>query len=121
MDNERSSLCFISNGRVVNVPFAVITRISKQGSETHIYTEESILYRTKQSLLQLLRELPGREFFRIHRSHIISLKHLKGWQCNKVKAGVDWLPMSYYYKKRMLQSLTKELDERIEFQFQHKA
>lgn len=114
MEKERSSLCFISKGRVVNVPYASITHISKQGIDTLIYTEV-LVYKTHQSLQELLQELPYLQFFRVHRSHIISLEHMRGMQRQRILVGTQRIPFSNYYKKRMLRTITEQLDHHIEF------
>jgi DNA-binding LytR/AlgR family response regulator len=116
MKTAKSSLCFISSGRVLNILFASITHISKHGADSIIYTEDNI-YQTHLSLQQLLMELPGGVFFRIHRSHIISLKHMKGIQRKKIKVGVQSIPVSAYYKQQMIKVISNMLDEYFEFHF----
>ncbi len=116
MEKKKTSLCFISKGRVVNVPFAPITHISKHGIATMVYTEENF-YCTHQSLQQLLHQLPQAEFFRIHRSHIISIQHMRGTYRRKIKVGVHALPVSAYFRQQMLRAITKKLDQHIEFHF----
>lgn len=112
----KTSFTVISKGRVVNIGFAEISHIRKFGSEVIVYASNRE-YRTKYSLQDIMNELPVNDFFRIHKSHIVSLKHIDGIKRNRVQIGNTFLEMSNYYycKAQMIAELARQLNQLIEF------
>lgn len=111
---ERKSFSVISKSRVVNIVFEEVTHIRKFGSEAVIYTNERE-YRTKLSLQEIMNELPANEFYRVHRSHIISRKFLSCVNGMKIKVRDHFLPISKYYKVQIIAQLGKQLNQVLEF------
>ncbi len=107
----KKAVCFISKGRVVNVPFDEIIHVSKRGNETVVYTTNSN-YRTHISLQELLHDLPVNDFFRVHRSHIISLRMMTGINKNKIRVGEFRVPVSKYYRLLMISILGEMLEQK---------
>lgn len=112
--HPKTSICFISKSKVVNVPFNEITHISKYGNEVVLYTQTE-QYRTKHSLQELLNDLPINDFFKIHRSHIVSLKHMNGVKRKRVKVREYHLPISKYYKVQLCANLAMLLNRDYHF------
>ena len=110
----KSSIIVISKGRVISIPITTITHISKYGSNTIIYTTEES-HSTFLSLQELLNDLPVNEFFRIHRSHLMALKHMNGVKRNGIRVGNCDLPVSKYYKSRLICGLQMLIDRQLSF------
>ena len=108
------SLTIISKGRVISIPVAEITHVRKFGYETIIYTRERE-YKMKYSLQDIQNDLPAEEFFRVHRSHIVSLMSISSIRNNKAKVGETYLQITGYYKEQMITELSKRLNQLIEF------
>lgn len=110
----RTAIAIISKGKVVSIGFDEITHVSKYGNESVVYTTESC-YRSYYSLQEILNELPVNDFFRIHRSHIISLKYMNGVKRKRIKAGDYYLPVSKYFKIQLIKRLQQLLDKECSF------
>lgn len=110
----KTSFTIICKGRVVSISFEVITHVSKYGNETVIYTKGRS-YRTYNSLQEILNDLPVNEFFRVHRSHIVSLRVMNGIKRKRIRAGEYYLPVSRYYRVQLLSRLGSILDREFIF------
>lgn len=107
----KTSLTVISVGRVVSIGFDELVHIRKFGCEVVIYTG-SREYRTRYSLQDILNELPVNDFFRVHKSHIISLCQVKTVEKNRIRVGDKWLPFSGYYRTLMTRHQAQLLNTR---------
>ncbi len=107
-------LTIICKGRVLEINMEDLTHVSTYGTETIVYTP-SHNYRTVHSLQEILNALPASRFFRIHRSHVISLKCMSGVSKNRIRVGDYYLPISKYYKLRLCNRLEILLNERCVF------
>lgn len=107
--HPKTSLTVISSGRVVSICFNELIHIRKFGSEVVIHTGNRE-YRTKYSLQDILNDLPVNEFFRVHKSHIVSLKKMSVVGRNKIRIGARIVPVSKYYKMQMIQGLGEMLE-----------
>ncbi len=104
----KTSITAISGGRVVNILFAEITHVSKYGNESVIYTVNNS-YRTYHSLKSLLTDLPVNDFFQVHQSHIVSLRHMAGVRKGRLIVGDYYVPLSKNYKVELLARLKETL------------
>lgn len=110
----RQSITLTSNGIVQRIPLGEITHISTFGNESVLYTKESE-YRTHYSFRKLQEQLPATVFFRIHRSHIISLQHMKGMKKKRIGVGRYYLPVSPSCKQQLLTRLQRSVDRAFVF------
>jgi len=106
---QKTSFTVISKGRVVSIEFNEVTHISKFGYEVVIYTCNRE-YRTRYSLQEIMKDLPVSDFFRVHKSHIVSLKHMSGIKRKRAKVGEYYLPVSKYYRLLMIKRLEEMLE-----------
>ena len=67
----------------MHIDFKEITHISKDGCESIIYTVTG-KFRVYSSLQDLLNDLPVNDFFRVSKSHIVSLQFMNGVKGNKI-------------------------------------
>ena len=110
----KSAITVISKSRIVNIAFDRITHVSKYGYESVIYTGDE-QYQTRLSLQEIMNELPVNNFFRIHKSYIISLRHIIGVSKKRIIVGEYSLPASGYYKLQVIKRLQNLLDKEYEF------
>ena len=108
--HPKTSLTVISKGRVVSIGFDELVHIRKLGCEVVIHTENRD-YRTRYSLQDILNDLPVNEFFRVHKSHIISLKNLRCVAKDKIRIGERLVPLSNYYRVQMIKRFGEILDQ----------
>ncbi len=109
--HPKTSFTVISKGRVVRIEFDEVTHVRKFGYETIIYTIDRE-YRTKYSLQDIMNELPVNDFFRVHKSHIVSLKHTNSIKRSKIRIGDLYLQVSNYYRIQMIKRLGEILEQR---------
>lgn len=109
--HPKTSLTVICKGRVVSIGFDELICARKFGNEVLIYTDKSE-YRTRYSLQDILNDLPVNEFFRVHKSHIISLKKIKTISGNTVSLVEYKVPLSKYYKVQMIKQLGEMLEKK---------
>ena len=112
--HPKTSFIIICKGRVVSIGFDEITHVSKYGGETVIYTKARS-YRTYHSLQEILNDLPVNEFFRVHRSHILSLQYMKGIRRNKIMVTQFYLPVTKHYKIQLCKKLAMIIDRNYLF------
>jgi DNA-binding LytR/AlgR family response regulator len=112
----KTSIVIISMGRIISIPITTITHISKSGSTTIIYTTD-VSHKTFLSLQELLNDLPVNDFFRVHRSHIMALKYMNGMRRKRIRVGNYDLPVSKYYKYRLINRLQMLIDRDLVFFF----
>ncbi len=104
------SICFISKGRLENIPMESIVHIEKYGMETRIHTV-SREYITYHSLQELLQELPENDFVRVHRSHIVSLDKVRRIERYFLVIQNKRIPVSDYYKELLKKKLGRILEQ----------
>ncbi|HEX7903911.1 MAG TPA: LytTR family DNA-binding domain-containing protein [Chitinophagaceae bacterium] len=109
-----TSFYFTCNDSEICLDLDAISHISKYGNEVVIYTSATS-FRTKHKIKDLQVQLPENLFFRIHRSHIISLKYLDGYKRRRVRINGDYLPVSINSKLRLITELKKRVDQSFRF------
>lgn len=112
--HPKTSFTVMSKGRVVSIVFDEISHVSKYGNDVVIYTANEE-YRTCYSLQEILHDLPVNDFFRVHRSHIVSLRNMNGVKRKRIMVGEYYLPVSGYYKMQMIRRLVNILDREFLF------
>lgn len=117
--HPKTSFTILSKGRVVSIRFEEITHVSKYGNETVIYTaslnpsEGGTCYKTFHSLQEIMNDLPVNDFFRVHRSHIVSFEKMGIIDNSKIRIGECIVPISKYYKIQMIKRLGEILERVI--------
>ena len=108
--DPKSSFTILSKGHVVNLPFSEITLITKQGHETLIHTPDGH-WRTYHSLQEILHELPVNDFFRVHKSQVVALRFVEGFDGCRVRVGGQSIPMTNYYRMMLISQLADILNK----------
>jgi DNA-binding LytR/AlgR family response regulator len=103
-DNPGDDLFVKSNGKLVRIRILDILYIEALKEYIRIFTKEGnqVVYQTMQSMEE---KLPSDLFFRIHRSYIIGLRHIKSIEGNSVLVHKTQLPISRYIKEQFIKSI----------------
>lgn len=111
---DHTSFSIISCGRRIVVACDAVTHVSKFANDVVIYTIDA-QYTTQHSLKEILDALPPSKFYRIHRSHIVSLNFLSNIQHNCIFVNGHYLPISGYYKLQLNQRLQLLINKHYHF------
>ena len=104
-DHPDDDLFVKSNGKIVRIRVRDIYYIEALKEYIRIFTTEGnqVVYQTMQSMEE---KLPPDLFFRIHRSYIIGLRHIKSIEGNSVLVHKTQLPISRYIKEQFIKSIS---------------
>ncbi len=102
--DEEKDLFIKADGKLVRVRLQDIYYIEALKEYVRIFTPEGnwVVYQTMQSLED---KLPKEGFYRIHRSYIIGLKHIKSIEGNTVLVNGVQLPISRYTKDGFMEKI----------------
>lgn len=101
---EDKDLFIKADGKLVRVRLQDIFYIEALKEYVRIFTPEGnwLVYQTMQSLED---KLPKEGFYRIHRSYIVGLKHIKSIEGNTVLVNGVQLPISRYTKDGFMEKI----------------
>ena len=105
LTDESGKYIFIkSDGKLVRINIEDIYYIEALKEYVRIFTVEGnfVVYHTMQHLEE---KLPAESFFRIHRSYIVSLRHIKSIEGNSVMVNKTQLPISRYIKEQFMKNI----------------
>ena len=110
--NNTRLFTFLHHGQPDRLPYSAVTHISKYANDVIINTVMGN-YKTSQGLKEIEAALPPGKLCRIHRSHIISLAHIKDIGKDKVFIGESYFPISPYDKEVLYHGLPVSLKEKL--------
>jgi two-component system LytT family response regulator len=87
--------------KMVKVMLDDILYIESERDYVKIYTEEGYIL-TRQTIASIEAMLSQRQFMRIHRSYIVSLKKLKSFTSETVEIGSKEIPIGKLYRNEFL-------------------
>ena len=90
-----------SNSKFFRVNFSEILYIQGMRDYLKIYTPDYALV-THQTMNDLEKTLPTRHFIRVHKSYIISLKHIRSIYGNTIELGKTTIPIGVNYKESVM-------------------
>jgi DNA-binding LytR/AlgR family response regulator len=90
-----------SNSKFFRVNFSEIVYIQGMRDYLKIYTPDYALV-THQTMNELEKTLPSRHFIRVHKSYIISLKHIRSIYGNTIELGKATIPIGVNYKESVM-------------------
>ncbi len=90
-----------SNSKFFRVNFSEILYIQGMRDYLKIYTPDYALV-THQTMNELEKTLPSRHFIRVHKSYIISLKHIRSIYGNTIELGKATIPIGINYKESVM-------------------
>jgi DNA-binding LytR/AlgR family response regulator len=93
-----------SDGKFIRIDMDAIYYIEALKEYARIFTVDGnwVIYQTMQYLEE---KLPAELFFRIHRSYIVALRHIKSIEGNFVVVNKTQLPISRYIKDQFMKSI----------------
>lgn len=93
-----------SEGKFIRINMDDIYYIEALKEYVRIFTSEGtlVVYQTMQNLEE---KLPADQFFRIHRSYIIGVRHIKAIEGNSVLVHKTQLPVSRYIKEQFMKNV----------------
>jgi len=100
-DNPGNDLFVKSNGKLIRIRIQDILYVEALKEYVRIFTPDSnqVVYQTMQNMQD---KLPHDLFFRIHRSYIIGLRHIKAIEGNSVLVNKTQLPISRAIKDQFI-------------------
>lgn len=103
--DETGKYIFVkSDGKLIRINIDDIYYIEALKEYARIFTADGncVIYQTMQHLEE---KLPAELFFRIHRSYIVGLRHIKSIEGNFVMVHKTQLPISRYIKDQFMKSV----------------
>jgi len=97
---------FISDRKKVSLDINAITYIESNDYEVWIRTTSGISYRTKMNISHW-NDVLDSGFLRIHRSFLVNIKHITGFDTTKVWVEETPLEISRKYKEKVMEMLEK--------------
>lgn len=108
----RTQLKLLSRGRFIVVDIDKLHRVKRSGQYVFLYTESGQIT-VQSSLSSILRELPVNEFFKISKSHIVSLHRITRIGRRRVSIGEHSFPFTDYYRERMRKRLGQLAEQHL--------
>jgi len=106
-DNQKPETDYLlikSDKRIFKVNLNEIKYLQSYGDYLKVVTiHKSIV--SHQTLKKIVEMLPASEFIQIHKSYIVSLKHISFIEGNQVKVGDEFLPIGNTFKEKLLERL----------------
>lgn len=78
-----------ADSKVLKVDYADILYVTGKGAYVQIVTKSGKKIMTLQSMNRMEEVLPGSQFFRVHRSHIVNISHVDAIEGNTLRIGDD--------------------------------
>ncbi len=110
-ENERQLTDHIfikSNGKFFKVNFSEIIYVEGMKDYLKIHTADYKLV-THQTMSEMEKVLPSKQFIRVHKSYIIALAHIKSIYGNIIETGKASIPVGINYKEKVMQLTGKKL------------
>lgn len=99
---EKSEFIFVrADRKMVKITFSEINYIESLSDYIKIHLEDKIIV-TRETITSIEAKLPQKEFFRIHRSFIVSIDKITSFTNEFVEINKKALPISRSYKKDVL-------------------
>ncbi len=98
--SQKETIFVYADKKHIQITLDEIVYIEAAGNYAKIIFEnDQLLVRSKFS--DLMEKLPQTDFIRIHKSFIVSKKHIKIIEGNRIKVLENYLPIGNYYKAQV--------------------
>ena len=91
-----------SNSKFFKVNFSEIIYVEGMKDYLKIHTADYKLI-THQTMSEMEKTLPAKQFIRVHKSYIIALAHIKSIYGNIIETGKAAIPIGINYKEKVMQ------------------
>jgi len=105
-NTPRDHIFIKSNNKFFKVNFSEIIYVEGMKDYLKIHTTDYKLV-THQTLSEMEKILPEKQFIRVHKSYIIALAHIKSIYGNNIEMNKASVPIGINYKERVMQLLGK--------------
>jgi DNA-binding LytR/AlgR family response regulator len=96
-----------SNSKFFKVNFSEILYVEGMKDYLKVHTPEYTLV-THQTMNELEKSLPARQFMRVHKSYIIAVRHIRSIYGNSVELGKVTIPIGINYKEAVMNLVGKK-------------
>jgi DNA-binding LytR/AlgR family response regulator len=90
-----------SNSKFFRVNFSEILYVQGMKDYLKIHTPDYTLV-THQTMNELEKSLPARQFIRVHRSYLVAVGHIKAIYGNSIELGKETIPIGLNYKETVM-------------------
>jgi DNA-binding LytR/AlgR family response regulator len=91
-----------SNSKFFRVDFSEIVYVQGMKDYLKVHTPDYTLV-THQTMNELERTLPARQFIRVHRSYLVAVRHIKAIYGNSIELGKVTIPIGVNYKEAVME------------------
>ncbi|TXD51633.1 MULTISPECIES: LytR/AlgR family response regulator transcription factor [unclassified Polaribacter] len=105
-ENKNDFMFVRSDRKMVKIDFNSILYLESLSDYLKIFTAEKTIV-IRETISSLEEKLPPKNFIRIHRSFIVSLKNISSYTNEFIEINQKALPISRSYKESVLQKLAK--------------
>lgn len=105
---ENDHIYIKSSGKFIKVNFADIIYIEGMKDYLKISTSTSNIV-TLQTMSEMEKLLPQRQFIRVHKSYIVSLKHIRSIYGNTIETEKIMVPVGVNYKEKVMQLTSRKI------------
>ena len=103
-EESQDSIFVRSDRKMIKVRFEEIEYVESLSDYIKIYTHKDVIV-TRETIKNIESKLPARDFLRVHRSFIVSLKGIDSYTNEFVEVGKKAIPISRSYKETTLEKL----------------
>ena len=90
-----------SNSKFFRVNFSEILYVQGMKDYLKIHTPDYTLV-THQTMNELEKSLPARQFIRVHRSYLVAIGHIRSIYGNSIELGKETIPIGINYKETVM-------------------
>lgn len=90
-----------SNSKFFRVNFSEILYVQGMKDYLKVHTPDYTLI-THQTMNDLEKTLPTRQFIRVHRSYLVAVRHIKTIYGNSIELGKETIPIGLNYKETVM-------------------
>ncbi|MCR6718868.1 MAG: LytTR family DNA-binding domain-containing protein [Chitinophagaceae bacterium] len=99
-----SFVYFRADRKMVKVMLHDILYVESMKDYIKVFTKQGLVI-TKQSIRSVEAMLPEREFMRVHRSYLVSLKHVQKFSNDSLEIGKIEIPIGKLYRQSVIKQL----------------
>ena len=96
-----------SNSKFFRVGFSEIVYVQGMKDYLKIHTPDFTLV-THQTMSELEKQLPARQFIRVHRSYLVAVRHIRSVYGNSIELGKVTIPIGVNYKEGVMNLIGKK-------------
>jgi DNA-binding LytR/AlgR family response regulator len=108
-ENQQADHIFIKSGnKFFKINFSEILFIEAMKDYLKIHSNDYKLV-THQTMTEMEKILPAKQFIRVHKSFIVAVNHIKSVYGNNIELGKNTIPIGVSYKNNVMSFITGKL------------